>query len=100
MKIDFSRVIEGLDGEVMKDGAKPLTLRAIAVNALLSELKDDGGLRGEDKCMLWNLAQRINGSKEPLILPIEDIATIKERVGKAYRQIIVGPAFHLIENDG
>lgn len=99
MRIDITQELCGLDGALLKDGDDTLTLRSIGINALVASLDDDQRLSGEDKFELWMLAKRLCEVDTPE-LKVEEVAKIKERIGKAYSQVVVGPAFTLLEDQG
>lgn len=99
MRIDVTQELCGLDGVPLKDGDDTITLRSIGINALVASLDDDQRLSGEYKFELWMLAKRLREADTPE-LKVEEVAKIKERIGKAYSQVVVGPAFTLLEDQG
>lgn len=111
MKIDFNQDIKGLDGKVVinPETGMELTLAVMAETALVSSLLDRGGqpenLDGMTKARFGRLAQSIfeaTGFVEPekrgaVEIPVEDIATIKDRIGRGYGAIAVMRAWELLE---
>ena len=95
MTLDVTQVLCGLDGEAMKDGEKPITLRPICINALMATMEADKGMSGEDKVKIWVLAGKIQKEDRP-VLVAEDVTLLKKRIGAAYGPAIVGPAFLLL----
>lgn len=96
MTVDFSPMIKTLTGEVVRtETDAPLTLRLVAVNALLTERRDEQ-VSAEDKVQRWKLACAIHGAAT-LPLPVEDIALIKRLIGVCYGPLVVGQAFELLE---
>jgi len=87
------------------DGASvPLTLGALAIEALLGELPQDNNAPGNTKIQRFNLAKEIykyNGGKETDVaqLSSEEIGLIKTRIFApgAFSAAIVGPAEVAIE---
>jgi hypothetical protein len=105
MKIDFSTVITELDGTVAKDGEKIVTLAKLAIPALINPLADASGrpeqLDAEMKVKLAKLAQDIHSSADkPLDLTVEDVALIKQRIGRAFSQVAVMRAWELLDPSG
>ncbi len=95
MKIDLNATLTDLFGNVLKDGEAPVTLRNIIQNALIGQLRGDENLTGAEKFSLYNLAAKTTEAASDF--SIEDLATIKDRVGRAYSQVVIGPAFKLLE---
>ena len=97
--IDFTQALKGLDGKPITDGATPaikITLSVVSVNALESALLGDERLAGADKFKMDTLARKIFENKAAL-LTAEDIALLKERLGKAYGALVVGAAWRLLD---
>jgi hypothetical protein len=98
--INFTQAIVGLDGKPVQAGegktSTPFTLSDASVNALLASLPEDGKLSGVDKYNYAELARKIYQNKD-VILTVEEIATIKDRIGKAYGPLIVGSAWRLLD---
>lgn len=98
--IDFTTVLKGMDGKPLlasaaKD-APPLTLGEVCVNALETIMDSDRQMSGAEKFKLDDLARRIF-EKSDVVLSAEDIATLKERVGKVYGPLVVGNAWRLLD---
>ena len=100
MVIDFSKAITNLDGTPLKQGDgredKVADLRYCCIEALLS-MDPKEQIAGEKKLQRYSLAKKIYNATEPLELKVEDVALIKELVGKGYGVGVVGPVFELIE---
>lgn len=96
MKIDVLKPLIGIDNKPMVEGEAEVTFRAVSVAALNSPLRDDDKLTGQAKAELFFLAKKIQNQGVP-DLTVEECATIKERVGKAFAQSVVGPFYELIE---
>lgn len=109
MNIDFSAILYDLEGnpikkdieEVDPDGklVKPATiatLGTLAVEALLAQFRDETSLSAIEKVRRFRLAESICNASS-IDIPIEDIALIKQLIGKAYPPLLVGRAFQIIE---
>ena len=98
MKIKVTDVLKQLDGTTpivnMVDGeAKDATIREAFVNALMIPVETDAGIKKVEK---YDLAMRIYNTDE-VELSVEEAATIKEVVGKAFAPIVVGQLFKLLD---
>jgi hypothetical protein len=98
--INFTEALTGLDGKPIVQGdpkkAEPITLGDIAVASLENSLEEDRQMSGDAKFKLDTLARKIYKMKDA-ILTVEDISTIKQRIGKAYPPVIVGAAWRLLD---
>ena len=78
----------------------PATLGSIAIDALLATDPQDKA-SGEQKMGCWSLARKITLSMEAkeeyLDISVEQVKLVKEKIGKAYGAVVVGPAFQCIE---
>lgn len=102
MKIDFGQEIKSLSGKPFKvkedDRELSLTLKHVCTEALLSTLEEDKRMKGSVKYDLWKLADKVyNNAENDSIFSVEDVALIKERVGKSTSSAIVGPVYELLE---
>jgi hypothetical protein len=96
MKLDFGKVLTGLDGTPIKFGDKDATLGLIAVEALCAVYQDEQNLTGEEKCKraaLAEVAYKANGED----VSVEDVTLIKKLIGKAYAPLVVKKAYDIIE---
>lgn len=99
--IDFTQVLRDLDGNplpVNPDGKLPAagTLGWFAKEALVNPLPGDPP-EGSAKFDHWQLAARVYPDKSDVVLTAEEIATIKERIGKGFPALVVGPAWKLLD---
>ena len=84
-------------GEDLADDKGSITLGKVIQTALLSPMKDDDMLSGQEKADLFNLwFDKIKGADEA-DLTSEDKVLIKDRVGRAYSQIVVGQVFKILK---
>jgi len=98
MKIKLTQKIKNLKGENLKDGKVDIELKAVCVNALLSETpeKEGGKVDGNEKMKRFLLAEKIEKAKE-LDLKAEEIAKIKAIVGGSFAPLIVGRVYNALE---
>ena len=96
MKIDFSTRLKNFDGTDAEEDKKPLVLASVCVNSLLGVYSDEQQLPGTEKAKRYELALKIKDGGT-IDLPVEDIAKLKELVGKAYAPIVVGQAYKMLE---
>ncbi|MDA3900076.1 MAG: hypothetical protein PF637_06105 [Spirochaetes bacterium] len=95
MKANFNTVILDLDGTPIKEGGKPVILKSAVVNILmLTDPKAEE--TGEQKLKLFNLANKVMQSDAEEDYSAEDLALIKERVGKYGTSLVVGRVYAAI----
>ena len=107
MKVDFEYIFKDLEGEVVldrqldanghiKEGSeKPLTLRRVATQALISA-NDAGKITGDVKAKRYDLAMRlIKGGVQDIT--VEEASMLKELIGNNYAPLVVGQAYKIIE---
>jgi hypothetical protein len=106
MKINFDLSIRDLAGDPIqtkeKDGTeRDFTLRDVCVNAILAEPQDRNAkpLDGKEKVRRLRLADKIYGCKEPINLPAEDVATLKEQIAALYPIVTTGRAWAILEGE-
>lgn len=75
----------------------PLTLTTVVLNALLNSFEDEKALTGKEKADRMQLALKINKRPAEVDLTAEQLAKIKELVGKMYGPLIVGRAYEMLE---
>ena len=97
MRIDFKSPLFDFNGEVLRDGDKPLVLRVIAVNALMGVYPDEQNLDGSEKVRRYRLATSIYDADGPLDVPAEDIAMCKKLIGKGFSTLVAGQAIPMLE---
>lgn len=109
MKIDVTQQLTELDGTPMVTGKRmcsacgqmvgeiePMTIRLAATRALSITFKGEETLPGGEKVAQFHLALEITDEDEP-DLRVEDVALIKERVGKMYGQVVVGRVWEILD---
>lgn len=97
MKININQKLKNLEGTQLKnETGKDLDLREVMLQSLLSMLEGDDRMAGGDKVKIWVISQKIHNSKDELEIDVEDLALIKERIGKMFMPIVVGQAWEMI----
>lgn len=97
MKIKIDQSLKSLEGKEIKDGKNAITLKNIMVEACVTAIKGDEAQSGEEKLKLYQLATKIQEAKKEIDLTIEEIALIKDRIGKGYNVLTVGQAWQMLE---
>ena len=117
MKIDFNYKFTELDGTIIPEQPPemvkndngemeekkypPFTLRKACTNVLVMREVDEKGrpkqLTGKEKVERYELAKKIHHSKGLVDLTVEEIALLKELVGRIYPPITVGQAFEILD---
>lgn len=89
--------VETLKGPVDKEGIKKdLTLGLVCTNSLLVF---DERMTGQDKYERYKLARKLEKAKDGQVdLKAEEIASIKDAIGKYQTPLVVGQAWDLLEN--
>jgi hypothetical protein len=107
-EIDFTQVLTGINGDELKqcnksEGDPPkcidlasMTLGDIALYALIVPSEDERNLDPKKKFERDRLARRIYKNAHAMLSP-EDVALIKERIGKTSSVVQVGAAWSLLD---
>ncbi len=97
MLIDFNqKLFNPFSGKAIPNSdQEDSTLSDVAVQALTSQIGNEV-LDGATKFSYWELAKKIN--KVEVELKVEEVALIKERIGKLFPPIIVGLSYDLLES--
>jgi len=93
VKINFKQKLKGIDGKNLQgeDGDLPLSIPCM--QAVLVQAEGDKP-DGKEKFDRYKLAEKIQNGGE---LDIEEVAKIKDLVGKIYTAAIVGPVWLALE---
>ena len=96
--IDFTQPLIGFDNKplILPNATRPMTLGEAVVNALLTSTPDDQKLSGVEKYKLDALARKVYAAKD-VELSVEELATIKDRVGKVSTPILVGAVWRILD---
>ena len=106
MQRNLDQVLPQIDGEPFRNVDKnnqitetPLTLGNVVFNVSSLSLRGDEGLELAAKMRLYGLA-KVAYHGGTVDLSAEDIATIKERVGRAYGNfVLIGAVIEALETD-
>jgi len=93
MKVDFAQSLKTLDGEIVKEGDKVVTLKAICQAALLGQYQQEQA-DGQDKARRWLLAVTLKDGE--LEITPEDAALLKKVIGYAYAPLVVGQTYAML----
>lgn len=107
MKRNFDVVLKKFDGKelVRRENPEPsapevpLTLKHVAIEAIFAQLPGEESMSGQTKLDLHLLGVRVNAGGD-VELKAEELALIKERVGRAWPAIIAGPALIALDPAG
>ena len=99
--IDFSTALKGIDGKALKENGpdgkeREVSLSVVCTNALLMPFPDERNIDGAEKVKRFTLAMKVTDAKK-LHLEAEEVAKIKDLVGKAFPPLIVGRAYELLD---
>lgn len=94
MKIDVTKKLTDLKGEVLKNGEDEIVLGLVMTNSLLNESNGDSG---EVKMNKFQLSMRINKATGNVELSAEEAALIKSCVAKSYATLIMGQVWQVLD---
>jgi hypothetical protein len=104
MNIDVSQKITTLDGTTIpaSDGVsgelRPTVLKDILVKAMIEPSQGEAQtMKGEVKFQRYMLAQKIYQSEGVVDFEIEDLALLRESVGKLFGPLVVGQVWSMLE---
>lgn len=99
MKIDFSQGLKEHSGVDVKDQktGEAFLLRDAAVYALDVMMQGEKPIEGPEKYKRDHLASRIYGAKEPVVLNIDELKLVKDRIGIVYGPRIVHEGWDLLD---
>lgn len=91
MRVDFNQVLRNLEGLPLSMGGDTLTLKFVAITALLNTYPDEGPVEGTEKARRYRLAKGIHAGLDQV--EPADCELIKTLVGKTFGPPVVGPVF-------
>lgn len=99
--IDFSQVLYAVDGKTaLRTGEKDapeLTLRDVAVMALVRPYDDERNLPPQKTFERGVLAQRIQRAQRPLKLRSEEVSQLKDLIAKAFGPAVTVAAWPMLD---
>lgn len=99
MRKDFTLQLKDLDGNVIKEKDKEVTLCTVALSALMMSYEDERQLTGKEKADRYQLAMKINKRPGEVDVTAEQLAMVKMVIGKAFGPLVVGQVYELLEQD-
>jgi hypothetical protein len=97
MKINVIAFISNYDGKpVLGENKKPVDLRTIFSFALNNQVQGETPQTAEQKNKIFQLSLKLYKDKE-VDFTVDDLAFIKERVGKVWSPLIYGRVCEIIE---
>lgn len=104
MNINVSQKITTLDGQSIpaNDGVsgelRPTILKDILVKAMMEPTQaETQTMKGEVKFKRYMLAQKIYQGEGVVDVEIEDLALLRESVGKLFNPLVVGQVWKMLE---
>ena len=102
MKLALNQTIHNLDNQPIKDGPsnEELTVKAVCIFALSAVIQGENP-SGQEKFDRHILAMKIKDADDPVDLTVEEIAKLKELVGRVptFGPTIVGPVYLALEQN-
>lgn len=102
-EVNFKAELKTVTGEaifrpVSNGDPVPMTLGWLAIEALMAVHRDDVNLDGNAKFARYLLAQKVNKTieGEKVEFKTEDLAVLKEQIGKVFPAGFVGPAWEIL----
>lgn len=106
MLVDFSQPILEINGDpiIMPNASSPLDLRTVSIMALLEDIPLRPGqpetVTAQQKFENALLASRLHDASEPIELKAEQIALLKDRIGRRFPALVVMRAWKILDPDG
>ena len=98
MKTNFNQTLKELDGKPMKgEKGEEVKLSLPSINSLLATPTNEI-LEPVEKIVRYGIAQKISRAKGPVELTIEEVAKIKELVGKYMPTVVMGSVYEILES--
>jgi hypothetical protein len=98
MLVNVNQVLFDMNDMPISDAdGKEATLRKVSIEALAATYQDESTLSGEEKLKRFELAMKVKNTPTPIDLTVEEVATIKKLIGKAFGVIVVGQAWKMLE---
>lgn len=95
MQFDSGHVVLDFGHKPVIHNGATLTLGVVAVDVLLANI---GGVDAKEKIRRCDIAETIATAREPLDLPVEDVAMVKKLIGEFASPLVVKRCWHAIDN--
>jgi hypothetical protein len=92
--MNLTTSLTDIDGNEFQDKS---TVKTAILGSLMNPLPGDETMVADKKVALFKLALKVNDTAADCQLTAEEVAMIKERVGKGYPPLIVGRVFQLLD---
>jgi hypothetical protein len=89
--------VRGKEGTVEK-AAVTFTLKSAAIQALNVLHQDEQSLPAEKKFERYRIAMKI-ATGDPVELNVDELALVKQLIGRVFTPIVVGRAWEILEKD-
>ncbi len=97
MKLTLSHPLMSVRNEALKvDDKTSATLKWAAVEALMGQIQGET-LTAMEKVQRYKLAQKVEGAFDDTDFTIEEVAKMKELIGKFFPISVTGAAYELLE---
>lgn len=104
MKLPAMQILKSILGEdIVAPHAEgqpgvPMTFAMVVQNALLGAARGDENMDGATKLEMYRIATKtLNADAD---YSVEEVAKIKDRIGRMFGPVVVGPAWGMIEDAG
>ena len=95
MKIKINQEIKNIEGkQILRDANKPLTLKDVCVNCILSPTEGDDEKKKWDK---YEIYKKLRDAKDEVTLTAEEVTVIKKAIGRFEPPLILGQCFEALE---
>lgn len=98
MKLDFSLPVLDLTNKpIVQEGGNTLTMKDVAISALLTPHEADRTMGGDEKARQFSMAVRLSAADGDLDLKAEEVAMLKRLIGRMYAPLVVDRAFEFLD---
>lgn len=91
---EFTNLISGKS--IMADD-RPMTMRLVLINALLTPTEQDKGISGKEKLERHQIAEKISKANGSVELNVSEVKKCLDLVDHLYGPSIVGPVHNLLD---
>lgn len=97
MKLPLDEKIRDFENNEMPFKGGILTLRRAITDSLSASFQDERALSSDEKVKRYKIAKKVHHAKTGTEFTVEQVAVMKELVGKNFSPLVVGTCFELIE---
>ena|SRR6185436_12502090 len=95
MRINTTQVLKNYEGKEILEDDKPITLRDVFSIGLNSQLPDEK-MTADQKAKIFQITTKLYTNNE-VDLTVDQLALIKEQVGKVYNPLVYGRVCEIID---